>query len=79
MPPCCRSGLKTVLEREERQRLTDFAQQFDLIKSNEFGLVDAANVDRSFQFWRDYLRDMLKLHEKHPQVLANASGKGSLN
>ena len=68
--------IKVVLEREERQRLIDFADQFDLIKSNEFSLVDAANVDRSFQFWRDYLRDMLKLHKKHLQVLANAGGKG---
>ena len=74
--PLLPERIKNVLEREERQRLTDFAQQFDLIKSNEFGLVDAANVDRSFQFWRDYLRDMLKLHEKHPQVLANVRGKG---
>ena len=68
--------IRNLLEGEERQRLKDFAQQFELIKSNEFSLVDAANVDRSFQFWRGYLREMLHLHEKHPQVLAEAGGRG---
>lgn len=67
---------KNLLDGEERQRLKDFAQQFDLIKSNEFGLVDAANVDGSFQFWRNYLGEMLQLHEKHPRVLAEAGGQG---
>ena len=68
--------VNSILETEERQRLTDFAQQFDLILGNELSFVDAADVDRSFQFWRGYLRDMLRLHEKHPQVLANAGAKG---
>ena len=68
--------VRTILEREEKQRLKDFAQQFDLIMASEFSSVDAANVDRSFEFWRSYLRDMLELHRKHPQVLVTAEGKG---
>ena len=69
-------GIKTIAEAEEIQRLIDFAQQFDLIKTNEFSFVDAASVDRSFQFWRDYLREMVQLHEKHPGVLGGAEGRG---
>ncbi len=65
-----------VIEGEERQRLRDFADQFDLVLSNELGLVDAANVDRSFQFWRGYLREMLGLHRRHPDVLPAAPGRG---
>ena len=71
-------GVKSLLEREERQRLVDFAQQFDLIVASEFSLVDAANVDRSFQFWRDYLREMLKLHKKHPRILGDTGERGPL-
>ncbi len=69
-------SIKALLEKEERQRLIDFAEQYDLIKSNEFSFVDAANVDRSFQFWRDYIRDMLRLHRNDPQLLAAAPGRG---
>ena len=70
--------IKSIAEAEERQRLIDFAQQFDLIKTNEFSFVDAASVDRSFQFWRDYLREMKQLHEKHPHVLAGAGERGPI-
>ncbi|NQW16886.1 MAG: hypothetical protein HQ478_05300, partial [Chloroflexi bacterium] len=59
-----------VLEDEDRQRLRDFAEQFDLIKEREFALVDAAGIDRGFQFWTGYLREMQALHDKHPEVLA---------
>ena len=65
-----------VVEGEERQRLRDFADQFDLVLSNEFSFVDAVNVDRSFQFWRDYLREMLTLHRRYPGVLNSAPGRG---
>ena len=68
--------IRAVLEREERQRLVDFARQFEAIMANEFGFVDAAGVDASFQFWRGYLKDMLTLQKAHPQVLAMAGGKG---
>ena len=68
--------IRAVLEREERERLVDFAEQFDLIKDSEFSFTDAINVDRSFQFWRDYLRSMLDLHDRHPDVLARLDGRG---
>ncbi len=68
--------IRAVLEREERERLVDFAEQFDLIKDSEFSFTDAINVDRSFQFWRDYLRSMLDLHDRHPDVLAHSDGRG---
>ena len=64
-----------VLAGEERQRLRDFAHQYDLIKSEKFGLVDAASVDRDFKFWRGLLRDMLELHSKHPRVLKREIGE----
>ncbi len=65
------SKIKELLEREEIQRLIDFAQQFDLVKENELSLTDAASVDRGFHFWRDYLRDKLTLHKKFPEALAS--------
>ncbi len=65
-----------LVQGEERQRLRDFAGQFDLVLSNEFSFVGAVNVDRSFQFWRDYLREMLTIHRRFPGVLASAPGRG---
>jgi hypothetical protein len=64
-----RPGVRPTLEGEERQRLADFASQFDLIKSREFALVDAAGVNRGFSFWKGYLSDMKELHRSHPEVL----------
>jgi hypothetical protein len=47
------------VRREERQRLVDFAVQFDrIVGSPEYG----GNVG----FWRSYLRDMLALHASQP-------------
>ena len=69
-------GTRALLLREQRQRLVDFARQFDQIVVNELSFVDAASVDRSFQFWRGYLREMLDLHKAHAGVLAGAGGKG---
>ena len=65
-----------ILEGEEQQRLNDFAQQYDLIKREQFSLTDAASVDGDFKFWRRLLREMLELHRKHPQVLPQAGGQG---
>jgi hypothetical protein len=65
-----------LLLSEQRQRLVDFAQQFDRIVANELSFVDAASVDRSFQFWRGYLREMLALHKAHAGVLAESGGRG---
>ncbi|MCZ6890963.1 MAG: hypothetical protein O7F09_00405 [Chloroflexi bacterium] len=67
---------RAILEGEERQRLSDFAQQYDLIKRERFSLTDAASVDGDFKFWRRLLREVLELHRKHPDVLAQAGGQG---
>ena len=47
------------LAGEERQRLADFAAQFDL-------LVGEAQLETDFQFWRRYLRDKVYLYRRHP-------------
>ena len=51
-----------VLSAEERQRLTDFASQFDL-------LIGEPQLEENFQFWRGYLRDKVALHRAHPGLL----------
>ena len=48
-----------VLETEERQRLTDFAEQFDL-------LLGDAQSEEDFRFWRGYLQDKVALYRSHP-------------
>ena len=48
---------------EERQRLYDFADQFDL-------LLGDSPEEINFTFWRGYLRDKLELHQGQPQYLA---------
>ena len=53
-----------VLEREELQRLTDLAQNFDL-------LLGDSQLDEDFRFWRDYLRDKVDLHRSHPDYLGS--------
>ena len=62
-------ALGAVLAAEERQRLRDFEEQFVRVREAEFSLVDAAGVDRGFQFWRGYIGGMRALHENHPEVL----------
>ena len=47
---------------EERQRLFDLADQFDL-------LLGDSQEKENFQFWRGYLRDKLRLHPIHPAYL----------
>ena len=50
------------LEEEEQQRLTDLAEQFDL-------LLGDAQLEEDFQFWRGYLRDKAALHREYPEHL----------
>ena len=64
-------SISNILEHEERQRLRDFAEQFEDIKEREFALVDAAGIDHGFQFWSSYIRDMRSLHTRHPDELAD--------
>lgn len=54
----------SVLAREERQRLTDLAEQFD-------SLLGDAQLEEDFTFWRGYLRDKVALHRSHPEHLAS--------
>ena len=46
------------LDIEERQRLTDLAEQFDL-------LLGDPQLEEDFQFWRSYLQDKLSLYRTH--------------
>ena len=50
------------LANEERQRLTDLAEQFDL-------LIGDAQLEENFQFWRGYLQDKVALQRLHPDHL----------
>ncbi len=61
--------IRAVLEAEERQRLIDFADQFQLIKTNH-------NEGSDFSFWNSYLYQMRDLHARYPSVLAEAGGDG---
>ena len=55
---------REILVREEKQRLFDLADQFDL-------LVGDAQKDENFGFWRGYLRDKADLHRRHPEYMAS--------
>ena len=50
------------LRREERRRLQDFAEQFEL-------LIGDPDNEENFDFWRGYLRDMRRLNKGHPGLL----------
>ena len=53
-----------VIATEERQRLFDLADQFDL-------LLGDAQEEEQFQFWRGYLRDKVQLHDVHQGYLSS--------
>ena len=67
-------AISVLVEGEEKQRLIDFADQFDEIKAQRTALTDAAGIDGGFNFWARYLRDMSNLHAEHPDTLTTASG-----
>ena len=54
------------LAEEERRRLTDLAEQFDL-------LVGDPQLEVDFQFWRGYLQDKVALYQAHPEHLSTLS------
>ena len=62
-PPNSVELQRAVLAEEERQRLFDLAEQFDL-------LLGGPQKEENFQFWRSYLRDKVELHRQHPDYLA---------
>ena len=66
-------------QAEERQRLLDFAEQFDLIKQSSSAVYDAANVNRGFSFWRGYLADKKRLHGLYPGVLGDHPSAAARN
>lgn len=51
-----------IFATEERQRLTDLAEQFDL-------LLGEAQTEEDFEFWRRYLIDKVTLYRAHPNHL----------
>ena len=59
-----RDVITGILAREEKQRLFDLADQFDL-------LLGDPREEEKFEFWRGYLRDKRDLHRKHPGYLAS--------
>ena len=62
-------SILAAVQREEEQRLADFAGQFDLFT----GDAGNENAPVDFKFWRGYLRDKLDLHERYPDVLGRLS------
>ncbi|MCH8087114.1 MAG: hypothetical protein IIC81_04590 [Chloroflexi bacterium] len=68
--------IKRLIQREESQRLVDFADQFQLILDSDESLVDAGGVDRGFPFWRRYLREMVDLHKRYPDILIGLGQRG---
>lgn len=55
---------KDILAVEQRQRLFDLADQFDL-------LIGDPQKEENFEFWRRYLRDKLMLQRSRPDYLIN--------
>lgn len=55
---------RDILAGEEKQRLYDLADQFDL-------LIGDPQREENFTFWRGYLRDKVRLHREHPGYLAS--------
>ncbi len=69
--------VRDILVGEERQRLIDFVEQFDLVLSDDDSLRDAVNVDRGFPFWRSYLREMFAIHKRHPGLVEEYESAGT--
>ena len=59
-----------LLVREEKRRLRDFADLFDL-------LLDSPKHKEDFSFWRRYLQDKTDLHEEYPELIASLSSPRS--
>ncbi len=63
-PPKLIESRRNTLAGEERQRLFDLADQFDL-------LLGGPQKEENFQFWRGYLKDKVALHRRHPDYLGS--------
>ena len=55
---------KEIVVREERQRLRDFVEVFDL-------LLGSPEHRENFRFWRGYLRDKVDLHKRHTGLVTS--------
>ena len=62
-------GIREIVAQEEKQRLADFAMQFDIITGVEEVDGDLFSVD--LFFFRGYLRDKLALYKRHPETLSD--------
>ena len=62
-------GVRETVAAEEKQRLGDFARQFDIITGVEELDGDLFSLD--LFFFRGYLRDKLALYKRHPEALAD--------
>ena len=56
--------VQEVLVTEEKRRLRDFADLFDL-------LLASPEHKEDFGFWRGYLRDKTDLHKEYPELIAS--------
>ena len=64
-PTLPQGDVEEVVHGEERQRLRDFVDLFDLL------VAATTQHMEDFRFWRGYLRDKVELHRKHPDLVAS--------
>ena len=62
-------GTSEILAGEERQRLVDFARQFDVVTGVE--RVDGELITLDLLFLRGYFRDKLALYKRYPHTLTD--------
>lgn len=67
------ADVRPTADREEVQRLEDFARQFDMATGVE--KVDGETLSTDPLFFRGYLWDKLELHRRHPEALSNLEGE----
>jgi hypothetical protein len=59
-------SFRELIRREEQQRLIDFARDFDLV-------IEDPDQHENFNFWRGYLRDMLRIYQRYPELMDSLS------
>ena len=65
-PTKLQQGVEETLFLEERQRLWDFVETFDMLSAFVLG----SPQQEDFKFWRRYLRDKIDLHKQHPELVS---------
>ena len=66
-------GLAALVVAEERQRLLDFIDQFDLYFQS---LDEGGPVADDVRFWRGYLRDIMRAFERHQDLPSGSGPRG---